>query len=443
MNELIKHFTSKKSSEETMEEKYKKLLLLYKSLSHMIYKEDPKDVLDSLFQAISDYLDLDIYFNYIFDEATGKLHLMNSYGIDENSVKEAECLELGEFVCGTVAEEQERCIVQHVDESLDEKVQFIKGLGLKSYVCHPLMAYGKLIGTLSFGSFRRSTFSPEEIEFIYTICNGVAITLDRTFLIRDLKKSKEEAEKANRIKTEFLSMMSHEFRTPLNSILGFAQILEDDLEAPLSSMQEKRVKRILTSGRQLLKLINEMLDIARYDAPPAKRFMEPVMIVAMIRKCVDRIKPDAEAKGISITHDLTDVMEESVWGVSIRLEQVVGNLLVNAVKYNKWGGNIHIKCRRHTETVVLIIKDTGIGIPADELEHIFTPFYRIHNEETNIEGTGIGLAIVKKLINEMDGEAGVESVLGEGSTFWITMKLVHDRKVDERSDEYNQSPAGR
>ncbi|WP_413305861.1 HAMP domain-containing sensor histidine kinase [Bacillus sp. 1P10SD] len=257
-----------------------------------------------------------------------------------------------------------------------------------------------------------------KLDLIFTICQQLATTLERTFLIAELTEKKEEAEKANQAKSEFLSMISHELRTPLNSIMGFAQILEMDQRDPLSAGQKDKVQKLLKSSRHLLSLINDMIDITRTKTGTLAFQVEPVAIGSMVSECVKMIRSLADRKGIHVTSTCDEVMIHTDLK---RVTQIVLNLLANAVKYTPPNGQVKVTCEPQGESIKLIVSDTGIGIPPQEQEKIFAPFYRIFNRDVNIEGAGIGLTIVKQFVEELQGEVGVKSEPGKGSRFWFTI----------------------
>lgn len=421
---LLRDISSSKKVEETIKEKHEKLVLLSEASSHLFSKKEPKELFDSLFNELSDYLDLDVYFNYMYDESSNKIQLMNYSGIPDSVAKEIEWLEMGEAICGCVARDQERIVAEQIDSSDDPRVQLVKGFGIKTYACHPLMSYGKLIGTLSFGSSKRAHFTEEELDLIYTICNQLAATLDRTCLINELTRKKEEAEKAYAAKSEFLSMMSHELRTPMNSILGFAQILEGDTRDPLTLKQKDKVQKILKSSRHLLTLINDLLEIGKIDSRKPLMKMEAIPLDSGLKESLKMISPLADRKGIKIYNRMDQHAETKVIAEPTRLTQIMLNLLSNAVKYTQKSEEIVLTCQEENNTLTIIVTDNGIGIPPEEHEKIFTPFYRIFNKEMNIEGTGIGLTLVKQFVQEMDGYVGVKSIPGQGSSFWVTLPII-------------------
>ena len=257
---------------------------------------------------------------------------------------------------------------------------------------------------------------------------GAVVTfLDITERIQSIEKinsARNEAEKANLAKSEFLSRMSHELRTPMNSILGFAQLLQ---MGHLQPRQQNGVGHILQSGKHLLDLINEVLDISRIEAGHLSLSLEPVLVDELITELIDSIQPLAFAREIRI-HLVNSVSEHLfVKSDRVRLKQVLMNLINNAIKYNRTKGAVTIDIQRitsdiqNTAKIRISVADTGIGISSEDIPKLFTPFERIGAEKTQTEGTGLGLMVVKKLLEAMGGIVGVVSTPGKGSTFWIEL----------------------
>jgi signal transduction histidine kinase/ActR/RegA family two-component response regulator len=236
----------------------------------------------------------------------------------------------------------------------------------------------------------------------------------------ELELAIEEARNANQAKSAFLSSMSHELRTPLNAILGFAQILAAD-NLPTTPEQKKEFAgHILKSGRHLLTLINEILDLARVEAGALTLSMEPVSLAEVLAECRTMIEPLAAARGIRV--EFPAHAEALVQADHTRLKQVLLNLLSNAVKYNREGGTVTLACEAcGPDRLRLSVRDTGMGLRPDQVAALFQPFNRLGQENGLQEGTGIGLVFTKRLVELMKGEIGVTSSPGVGSTFWIEL----------------------
>ncbi|NOU48698.1 MAG: PAS domain S-box protein [Bacteroidales bacterium] len=239
-----------------------------------------------------------------------------------------------------------------------------------------------------------------------------------------LKKSRLEADQANTAKSEFLSRMSHELRTPMNSILGFAQLMQ---MGELTASQAKGISHIMRSGKHLLDLINEVLDISRIEAGRISLSLEPVLVENVVKEIIDIVKPLAQERKITIGYENSGTSRIFVNSDHQRLKQILINLMNNAIKYNHEGGNVKINISmiqpdiEDITNIRIAITDTGHGIASEDLPKLFKPFERIGADKTTTEGTGLGLAVVEKLTNVLGGKIGVESEVGKGSTFWIEM----------------------
>ena len=242
---------------------------------------------------------------------------------------------------------------------------------------------------------------------------------DRARIEKALREAKEEADRANHAKSDFLSRMSHELRTPLNSILGFGQLL--DRQSP-TEMQRPRIRYILSAGRHLLNLINEVLDISRIEAGTLQLSVEPVCLEEAIGEALDLMRPLAAERTITLATNCALDTATYVLADRQRLKQVLINLLSNAVKYTAVKGCVTVSFADSGKDLTRIsVRDTGAGIPVDKLARLFTPFDRLGAEQSAVEGTGLGLALCQRLVHAMNGSIGVNSTLGSGSNFWLDL----------------------
>jgi signal transduction histidine kinase/ActR/RegA family two-component response regulator len=242
---------------------------------------------------------------------------------------------------------------------------------------------------------------------------------ERHEIERALRHSEHAAASANRAKSDFLSGMSHELRTPMNSILGFAQLLETEPVTPLTERQQLFVKQIIKAGKHLLSLINQVLDLAKIEAGKLPISLEVVRVANVVDEALHMVQHLAEQMSVQPVN--TRVGNLYVVADYGRLKQVILNLLSNAVKYNLPNGSISIQASDHGGVVKISVSDTGVGIEEEKQKELFQPFSRLGYEAGEIEGSGIGLALSKRLVESMSGKIGVESKKGQGSTFWITL----------------------
>ena len=248
---------------------------------------------------------------------------------------------------------------------------------------------------------------------------ALALVDERT---KELRQAQATAENANRAKSEFLSRMSHELRTPLNAVLGFSQILEFD---PLSEEQAKSVGHIQRGGRHLLDLINEILDITQIETGQMSFSPESVLVSDVVTDATELVRPLAEERSVHLLSADRSACNHYIFADRQRLKQILLNLLGNGIKYNRQGGSVSISCFQPTRGRLRIqVTDTGPGIAREDYALLFTPFERLGAEQTTVEGTGIGLALSRRLAEAMGGTIDVESTVGRGSTFWVEFPLV-------------------
>jgi PAS domain S-box-containing protein len=308
-------------------------------------------------------------------------------------------------------------------ERAEESIKLV--LSKKKVTNYELTAHAR-DGKETVVSFNATTFYDRDrrLQGVFAAARDVTErkVLDQVLLEKnvELERAKYEADKANLAKSEFLSSMSHELRSPLNAILGFAQLMETDTPPP-SPSQKESVAQILQAGWHLLKLINEILDLAKVESRQVPMSSEPVSLADIMLDCRNMVDPQAQKRGIEL---IIPEINTSLFvhADRTRLKQVLINLLSNAIKYNSKQGKVEVSCTESTPGRTRVsIKDSGAGLNPEQLAQLFQPFNRLGQEAGGEEGTGIGLVVAKRLVELMGGTIGVESTVGRGSTFWFDL----------------------
>ncbi len=276
-------------------------------------------------------------------------------------------------------------------------------------------------GTFNVFSRPLRVFTSDDVFFLQGVANVLAAAIGRRRKDEALRVAKEEAELANSAKSSFLSRMSHELRTPLNAILGFGQLLQ--MDAPTGRQQEC-IKHVLTGGQQLLSMIDDVLDISRLELGHGILVPDAVVPRQHIASSIDLIRPLSAPRRVAVELEDGPAADRAVLVNRQRLNQILLNLLTNAVKYNQPGGRVTVSCRvMPAARLRIAVTDDGPGIAPENFGRLFVPFDRLGAERTDVPGTGLGLALCKNLVEAQGGQIGVESTLGAGSTFWIQLPL--------------------
>ncbi len=424
--DFVRDVSERKQSEAAVQRHIHRLKLLKDSAAYLLSAEDPANLVEGLYDRIANSLEVDSLLEYEFEESPAGLRLKTCIGIPEEIRSQIGCLEIGQALCGTVAENRRPLLVSHLQESDNPKAQLLKDLGFQSYVCHPLSLGQKFVGTLAFASRRRAVLEESDREFFQTISHYVALGKERARLLEQLRRHAEALEKLVGERTaklretiseleHFSYSLTHDMRAPLRAMHGFAGLVLRDCRESLNAQQCDYLHRIATAAERMDHLVTDALD---YSKVVRQEFvLAPVDVAGLLRGIIESYPgfqpPQAEIR--------LDGAIPRVLGNEAALTQCFSNLLNNAVKFVEPGATPHIRIRAEAreEWVRLWVEDNGIGIPRDFQPTIFDMFVRGSNA---YEGTGIGLALVRKATERMGGKVGVESEPGQGSRFWLELK---------------------
>jgi signal transduction histidine kinase len=293
----------------------------------------------------------------------------------------------------------------------------------------PLVAAGQALGAYAVTFRRPRRFDEVDRQFFRTLTRQYAQALDRARLYESERSARAEAEEANRAKAQFLASMSHDLRTPLNAIGGYVDLIDLGIRGPVTEEQRLDLARIKRSQEFLLVLINDVLNFAKLEAGSVVYDVKSISLAAVLRDVDLMLRPQMEAKGIQYTWGTCDP-DVAVDVDGEKLQQVLLNLVGNALKFTPPGGSVTLACELYDERVAVLVSDSGVGIPADKLDTIFDPFVQVHRDvEESRSGIGLGLAISRELIRGMGGDLTVRSELGRGSVFTLTVPRSNARRL--------------
>jgi PAS domain S-box-containing protein len=292
------------------------------------------------------------------------------------------------------------------------------GVGHHANIVVPLMVEGSPVGALGIAFAQARTFDEEERALALNVARQCALALERTRLIESERAARAEADAANQVKTQFLATMSHELRTPLNAIGGYAELLEMGIHGPVTPAQREALVRIQRSKQHVLNLVNNVLNLVKLDTHHVPYYLDDVPVEQALEFVAEATGPQLQAKRLRYEqHPCAGLL---VRADGEKLRQILINLLSNAIKFTDEGGEIVVTCTADEQRVRVDVRDTGCGIPADQLDKIFEPFVQVDRRLNRPnEGTGLGLAISRELALGMGGQLTVRSAVGDGSTFTL------------------------
>jgi signal transduction histidine kinase len=373
----------------------------------------------------------------LFDATSGRLSIVAHRGFDRSFLEFWNTVNEGEGACGSSLESLNRVIVEDVNLSpifagkpaLDVQLQ----AGVRAIQSTPVMSKsGNLLGVFSTHYETPGRTNEQALRLLDLLARLTADIIERAQAEATLRSAYEQAEAATRAKDEFLAVVSHELRNPLNSILGYARLMRADT-ANVAQINHL-VGIIERNGRMQLQLIEDLLDTARIISGKLELEIQPVDLVAVISAALDVVRPSAQAKGINISANL-EVLAGQITGDPDRLQQVVWNLLTNAIKFTPYGGRIDITLKRADPYIAIVVCDNGKGIEPEFLPHIFERFRQSDMSSTRpVGGLGLGLALVKHLVELHGGTIEAESAgagCGAAFTFRLPLRAVYTAPPEE------------
>ena len=405
-------------------------------------------VLNTIGAAVSQSLDLSVIVKQAVDkiaetltfdavwiyelEPRGKMLRMIAYqGLSDEMAKGMAERSIDRGISAPVLKTGTRLVFEDLqnDERYREltRAGTVASLGFKAGAAFPIRTKDKIIGTLHVTNLTRRHFASEELQLLESIAQQVGVASENAKLFAELREAKERAELSDRAKSDFLANMSHELRTPLNAIIGFSEMLVDEKAGPLNANQKDFLNDILKSGRHLLEVINDVLDLARVATGKLELNAQSFSLREAIAETCGIVKPMADAKNVAINVD-APVDNDIVTLDPLRFKQVLYNLLSNAIKYNYDNGDVKVAVSVNEQKQIrLQVKDTGIGIKEEDLPRIFDDFIQLNIGTTKVQqGTGLGLALTKKIVEEQKGSITAESEVGQGSRFTVVLPIASE-----------------
>jgi len=366
---------------------------------------------------------------YEFDESSQKFELRGSHKIEQELIEalRANPIEMGGGTVGRAAANRAPVEVADLQDEMEyagtRLRPLLRRLGYRSLVAVPLLREESIMGGLSI--FRRTpgSFAPEVVNLLQTFATQSVLAIQNARLFREIEEKGKQIEAANRHKSEFLANMSHELRTPLNAIIGFSEVLQERLFGELNDKQAEYTDDILSSGRHLLSLINDILDLSKVEAGRMELDLTKFDLPLAIDNALTLIRERATRHGIKLHYSVDDRVGE-ITGDERKIKQILLNLLSNAVKFTAEGGRVDVDASLADGAVEISVSDTGIGIAKEDQEAIFEEFRQAGgNYAQKREGTGLGLTLTKRFVELHGGKIWVESEAGKGSTFTFTLPI--------------------
>lgn len=427
------------SSEQLPKIKSDRFALLYQVGQVINSTLDINEVLNRVMDMVIQVMKAERGYIVLIDKDSGDFLFKSARHMDGQKIPE-EDVSLSRSIVRKVADTGE-CVLSTnaLQDPRFKKSSSILLHEIRSIICVPIKLKQKVLGVIYIDNrVNVGVFNKGDLELLTALSNQASIAIENAHLYEDLQKTLEELkasnvqlQEAHRLKDEFLANISHELRTPLTSILGFSETMGSGRLGELNDKYMRCCKYIVENGKNMLRLIDDLLDISLVQTNRVVLNRTSINLKNLIEECIYELDKERERKQIKISLIISQDIN-LVYGDPMRLRRVIGSLLNNAVKFNKYGGFIEVKVNENDNLFVISVKDTGIGISPKNFKIIFDKFRQVDGSSTReYGGTGLGLALVKELVNLHGGEVWVESLPQEGSTFTFTLP----KKSNSSSDD--------
>jgi signal transduction histidine kinase/ActR/RegA family two-component response regulator len=376
-----------------------------------------------------------------YDEATDSFHVRGRYGSSPalwELLQDITIDRKSSLIGQTVLADQPLEIPDLGAVERDDFLETIFRDGWRSVLAVPMIVGDEMIGVLVIRRRGTGDYPPDVVELLETFASQSALAIVNARLYRELETQSRELEIASNHKSEFLASMSHELRTPLNAVIGFSEVLLERMFGEINERQEEYLRDIWNSGRHLLALLNEILDLSKVEA--GQMVLDPSVfsVASALEYTLAMVRERAAAHAITISVEIADDVGE-IEADELRFKQVVLNLLHNAVKFTPDGGSVSLRANRKDAALIVTVTDTGIGVPPEDQEKIFDSFQQGGRGPTREEGTGLGLTLCRKIVALFGGRMWLDSTVGEGSTFGFaipTATRAAEVSTEQRDGEF-------
>jgi signal transduction histidine kinase/ActR/RegA family two-component response regulator len=378
-----------------------------------------------------------------YDAASREFHILAAYGTSPELLEALQRTRIsldGTLVGRVCREGQPQSVAALENASRDPHLQRLHAAGWRSVLAVPMLNEGEIVGALLVRRRTSGDFSQDTADLLQTFASQSALAIVNARLFRELERKSGELQVASRHKSEFLASMSHELRTPLNAVIGFSEVLLQRMFGDINDRQEDYLRDILGSGRHLLELLNDILDLSKVEAGRMELEPSTFSVKGALEYGLAMVRERAATHAITLDLDVDRAIGDIVTD-ELRFKQVVVNLVSNAVKFSGDGGRVSVRAVRENDELRVTVADTGIGVAPEDQERIFESFQQAGRSRSQSEGTGLGLTLCRRIVELFGGRMWLDSEVGVGSTFGFSVpQRVRAVEAEEALDDAGSGP---